>query len=199
MAIFVAGGFFLYLADEVGEQGWLTVLDQQITEFFHEHGPFWLVRLFAGITLLGDARTLGFLGVVVALWLALCRRWSFLLGWTAALLGAGELNTFLKSIFQRIRPQLANPWQVAPGWSFPSGHAMGSFVTYGFLAYLILRLTRFPPGVATSGLAALVLLIGLSRIYLGVHFLSDVVAGFAAATVWLGFCILATEQTQPSR
>jgi membrane-associated phospholipid phosphatase len=85
-----------------------------------------------------------------------------------------------------------------PGWSFPSGHAMGSFVTYGFLAYLLSRVpwARFPRRTVTAALAALVLLIGFSRMYLGAHFLSDVIGGYAAAAVWLTFCILVTDRTQ---
>ena len=84
------------------------------------------------------------------------------------------------------------------GWSFPSGHAMGSFVTYGFLAYLLTRVPRVdvPRRTAVAVLAVLVLLIGFSRIYLGAHYLSDVIGGYAAAAVWLTFCILVTDRTQ---
>jgi membrane-associated phospholipid phosphatase len=75
---------------------------------------------------------------------------------------------------------------------------MGSLVTYGFLAYLLTRITptHFPRRTAIAVLAGLVMLIGFSRIYLGVHFLSDVIGGYAAAAVWLTFCILITHQTQ---
>jgi membrane-associated phospholipid phosphatase len=70
----------------------------------------------------------------------------------------------------------SNHWVTPPGWSFPSGHAMGSFVTYGFLAYPLTRVPRadFPRRTALALLAVLVLLIGFSRIYLGAHYLSDV-------------------------
>ncbi len=84
------------------------------------------------------------------------------------------------------------------GWSFSSGHAMGSFVTYGFLAYLLTRVLRanFPRRIAVAVLVVLVLLIGFSRIYLGAHYLSDVIGGYAVAAVWLTFCILVTDRTQ---
>ena len=93
---------------------------------------------------------------------------------------------------------LPEPWITEPSWIFPSGHVMGSLVAYGFLAYLLTRITPayFPRRTALALLSGLVLLIGFSRIYLGVHFLSDVIGGYAAAAVWLTFCILMTHRTQ---
>ena len=75
---------------------------------------------------------------------------------------------------------------------------MGSLVAYGFLAYLLTRITpaHFPRRAAIALLAGLVLLIGFSRIYLGVHFMSDVIGGYAAGAVWLAFCIIMTHRTQ---
>jgi membrane-associated phospholipid phosphatase len=194
----LTGALFFYLADEVGEQAWLTRLDLEAAHTLHAHGTPWSVRLFEAVTFLGDAPTLAAIGVVVAIVLAVRRRWSLLLGWAAALSGVGELNPFLKGIFRRLRPQLPEPWIMEPGWSFPSGHAMGSFVTYGFLAYLLTRITpaNFPRRTAIVALAFFVLLIGFSRIYLGAHYLSDVVGGYAAAAVWLTFCVLMTHRTQ---
>jgi membrane-associated phospholipid phosphatase len=153
-----AGALFMYLADEIGEQAWLTQVDLAVAQFFHDHGTPWAVRLFEAITFFGNASSLGVIGLVTALVLAFQRRWSLLLGWAVALIGAGELNVILKDIFRRLRPQLPDPWVTPSGWSFPSGHAMGSFVTYGFLAYLLtdafsaysgelIEEAGFPPGV----------------------------------------------------
>ncbi|MBV9128821.1 MAG: phosphatase PAP2 family protein [Verrucomicrobia bacterium] len=193
-----AGALFIYLADEVGEQAWLTGLDSMVAQFFHHHGGPWLVHAFEAITLFGSASTLTLVGLAIALLLCALRRWSLLLGWVAALVGTGLLNRTLKGVVRRLRPKLPEPWVTEPGWSFPSGHAMGSLVAYGFLAYLLTRITppHFPRQTAIALLAGLVLLIGFSRIYLGVHFLSDVIGGYAAATVWLTFCILMTHRTQ---
>lgn len=193
-----AGALFVFLADEIGEQAWLMHFDAATAAFFHQNGAPWLVHLFEAITFFGNASTLAVLGVLVALVLAGLRRWSLLLGWAAALIGDGPLNMFLKGVFRRLRPQLPEPWITEPGWSFPSGHAMGSLVAYGFLAYLITRVSPpdFPRRAAVAILAVLVLLIGFSRIYLGAHFVSDVLGGYAAAGVWLTFCIVATHHTQ---
>ena len=125
-----AGALFMYLANEIGEQAWLTQVDLAFAQFFHDHGTPWAVRLFEAITFFGNASTLGVIGLVTALVLAFQRRWSLLLAWAVALIGAGELNVILKGIFRRLRPQLPDPWVTPSGWSFPSGHAaMGSFVT----------------------------------------------------------------------
>jgi len=136
-----AGALFVYLADEVGEQAWLTRLDSMVAQFFHRHGVPWLVHAFEAVTLFGSASTLAVLGLAVAVVLCALRRWSLLLGWAAALAGTGLLNTILKRVVRRLRPQLPEPWVTEPGWSFPSGHVMGSLVAYGFLAYLLTRIT----------------------------------------------------------
>jgi undecaprenyl-diphosphatase len=102
--------------------------------------------------------------------------------------GGALLNTGLKSVFHRARPTFASEFPVS-SWSFPSGHAMDSLIGYGLLAYWLGE--RFPHRrfIIRYAAAALILLIGFARIYLGVHYLSDVIAGFAAGTLWLTVCI----------
>jgi membrane-associated phospholipid phosphatase len=105
--------------------------------------------------------------------------------------GAGILNQFLKNTLQRQRPQLPNPWIAESGWSFPSGHAMCSLVIYGLLAYSICFLPTSRTFRLTFGLFTilLVIAIGFSRLYLGAHYFSDVMAGYLAAVFWLVLCI----------
>lgn len=108
-----------------------------------------------------------------------------------ALTGATIMDWMLKLIFHRSRPALSGLVAVS-GFSFPSGHAMVSFVFYGMLVYLLR--VNFKPGPSrylfTFFIALLVLAIGISRIYLGVHYPSDVIAGYAAGGLWLTGCIL---------
>ncbi|HNY64058.1 MAG TPA: phosphatase PAP2 family protein [Deltaproteobacteria bacterium] len=112
-------------------------------------------------------------------------------GFAAAILGGQLLNVLLKIIIQRQRPTDINALVHAGGWSFPSGHAMMSTVFYGMAAYFLVRSTGSwrmrVAWVALSGF--MMLLIGLSRVYLHVHYLSDVLAGFAAGLFWLTVCI----------
>ncbi|MFN3403606.1 MAG: phosphatase PAP2 family protein [Cytophagaceae bacterium] len=103
----------------------------------------------------------------------------------AVAFGSASLNVFLKYFFNRPRPDL--PLIEAFGLSFPSGHAMVSFAFYGLLIFIIHKEVksfglRF---ILISALALLIILIGISRIYLRVHFATDVIAGFALGAIWL--------------
>lgn len=107
------------------------------------------------------------------------------------LVGGILLNEALKLLFHRQRPGLPHLVE-ASGLSFPSGHSMVSFSFYGLLAYLIWVnfSNRALKLVAVPIMTVLILAIGISRIYLGVHYPSDVLAGFAAGSFWLVACIL---------
>jgi undecaprenyl-diphosphatase len=102
------------------------------------------------------------------------------------------MNRILKSIFERTRPLHDHGLALEEGWSFPSGHASGSMLVYGLLAYLIVRNTRsvWHLPVTLTG-AALVVFVGSSRVLLQVHYLSDILAGYACGAVWVGGCIAA--------
>ena len=103
--------------------------------------------------------------------------------------GGLALNVLLKVLFERSRPALPRVVEAA-GYSFPSGHAMVSLCFYGMLAFLLMRRVASFAGRVLIVTAAVVLIgaIGLSRIYLGVHYPTDVAAGYAAGATWLAFC-----------
>jgi undecaprenyl-diphosphatase len=151
-------------------------------------GPF-LDEAALEITSLGNGIVLIALVLVASVFLwQTNHRWSVYLLIIAAL-GGKFLNTVLKQYFDRPRPTIVDHIDVVHSMSFPSGHAMSSLVVYGSVAYLVARLEP-TPGLrrTTWTLAALVILgIGLSRMYLGVHYPSDVIAGFAAGLAWLAF------------
>lgn len=110
-----------------------------------------------------------------------------------SLAGGGFLNTVLKEVFHRARPDIQHLVS-AGGYSFPSGHAMIATAFYGMLGYLIwlnLRRSNKPSWYVMVLVFVLVVAIGISRVYLGVHFPSDVIAGFAAGGMWLLACVLA--------
>lgn len=116
----------------------------------------------------------------------------------ACSLGGALLNVLLKEWFKRDRPDLAAALSDAPGYSFPSGHTMGSMVVIGAMVWVVLRLSH-SRAVKTFSLAAgvsSILAISSSRIYLGVHWLTDVVAGLAAGLTWLVFAIVVWEASR---
>lgn len=133
------------------------------------------------------------LGIAVALILIIRRRYVYLTVWAIALLGGLALNHLIKIVFARPRPIFTDPIALEQSFSFPSGHSMLSFIAYGMAAYLLWRIVRNPTArilIVFNAVMAIVL-IGISRMFLGVHYLSDVVGGFTAGAVWLGACITA--------
>lgn len=146
------------------------------------------------VSLAGAPVTVAVLTMVVAIVLAVARKRTLLMGWLAAVVGGGILDWGLKTMFRRPRPEGAGPFLNGHSWSFPSGHSMGSLIAYGMLAYLLLLFARTGRQRVAIVVAAavLVLAIGFSRLYLGVHF-TDVIGGFAAAALWLSTCISGVE------
>jgi len=140
-----------------------------------------------------------YLGAVVALILTLRRRWLFLAGWTAALAGAAILNVALKYIIQRPRPIYAAEFVTHYSYGYPSGHAMESLVGYGMLAYLLVVFSGPSRRLQSTIVLAAAILIGaivLSRLCLGVHYLSDIIGGYSGGVFWLSACIAALEITR---
>lgn len=106
--------------------------------------------------------------------------------------GAVAINVTLKAVFQRERPNLFGDPFGLTSYSFPSGHSLGAMVGFGMLAFVVVRLARHTAlKLLALVLATLaILLVGLSRLYFGVHYPTDVVGGFIAGGTWLGVCIL---------
>lgn len=116
-----------------------------------------------------------------------------------ACLGALILNQGLKLFFAKPRPQLWTRLISESSFSFPSGHALGSLVLYGFLAYVLsMQFSRFAHWIYSLA-AGLIAAIGISRLYLGVHWPTDVLAGYAVGFLWLMFCITAIKLTTQAK
>jgi membrane protein DedA with SNARE-associated domain/membrane-associated phospholipid phosphatase len=189
-----AGCLWLFggLAEDVVTGDPLVRYDKAIDVYLHSAATPPLTTFFLVITAFGSIESVTLIGVLVAAFFAWRRRWLHLATWIAAVAGGAVLNHLLKGLFARPRPFFEHPLLIETSYSFPSGHAMESFVLYGMLAYFaVLALKTWRARVAVVFASALlVLLIGFSRMYLGVHYLSDVVAGYAAGGVWL--CTLIT-------
>jgi undecaprenyl-diphosphatase len=181
---FVIWAFF-ELADEVLE-GDSRAFDRAVLLWIHRNAPEWLGGPMRLVT------ALGYYYVVVPL-LAVAVYLFYRRGWrlSAVLLavstgGSIVLTTVLKGVFQRARPELFDSGYQASFYSFPSGHATVAVGFYGMLtvilAYRLEGLARW--AVAVSGVLV-VLMIGFSRLYLGVHYPTDILAGYLSALLWL--------------
>ena len=177
---------FAAIADEIPENSSMVRADNAITLWLQHHGTEWGETLFSVVSLFGS----GVLYVVAggAVLLYLLRR-DRLRAVTLAGAGVGVilLNNALKLVFHRGRPEYAAEFVHRQTWSFPSGHAMDSLVVYGVLACLLLETpfgARWRRTVLTV-VALLTLLVGYSRVYLGVHYTSDVIGGWLAGGVCL--------------
>jgi undecaprenyl-diphosphatase len=207
-AIVVAGAWlFAELAEQLASAGdakRLGELDDALSAAVGRNLPPLALQFFAGFTRLADTATLSVLGVVVAAILVWRQRRWLALGWVVAVAGNAVLNVTLKGIFERTRPIHDTTLFQPNGWSFPSGHSSGAVVAYGMLAYVLVR--AWPPAMTRLGGLSVVLVasavaftIGCSRIFIQVHYATDVLAGFASGSVWLAVCISSIELTRHYR
>ena len=187
---------FGLLAEEVME-GDATAFDRRILMAFrtpgdpgHAVGPAWLPEAMRDLTALGSTLVLAFVLACVLGYLLLAKKRGALVLVMTSVLGGQALSTMLKMGFARPRPDLvANAPQVFTA-SFPSGHAMLSAVTYLTLGALLMRLEtrRVLKAYFLAVACALTVAVGVSRVYLGVHWPTDVLAGWCVGTAWAVLC-----------
>ena len=185
---------FGFIVDEQISEG-ETHNDERFAEWLHGSATDPFTDLFRAITWLGNFTTL-LVVTLVAIGIFLRRRErtdAVFVG--LAFLGAEVLSSGMKLGFRRERPFFSDPLATESTYSFPSGHALVSLTVYGSIALVLARRlpTRGERVLLLASAAILVLAIGFSRLYLGVHFLSDVLAGYAAGTAWLALLYVALE------
>lgn len=179
------------LLDAVLDNDWLVRMDGIVESWFHGHATPTGVAVFNGVTQLGSPVGVAVVVVVIALYLWRVGAHLLLWAWLGTNAGGAVVEYVLKATVHRTRPQYAAAYLHGHSYSFPSGHTMGSTICYFLLAYLI----SSHPGVTLRArrlvVAAAVLLvsaIGFSRLYLGVHYPSDVLGGCMAGLAWLAAC-----------
>jgi len=178
---------FGYLAREILE-GQTLRFDAAIRQALHSFASPLLTRAMKGVTLLGSELLLGPLGALVTWLLVRMGRRHAAVLFVTAVLGGEALNYVLKLVFRRHRPDPFFDYALPSSFSFPSGHSMVSVTFFGVLAVVLSApWERRRHRIAVWILAiVLALAIGASRIYLGVHYPSDVAAGYLAALIWVG-------------
>lgn len=185
---------FLVLAHAV-HGGETQRFDAEVFHFFQDRQEPIVHRLMLCVSLLASGWAISgvSLACLLVFWRKPARRWDASNLLLAAAGGQGVVYG-LKALFHRARPEAVF---ASLGYSFPSGHAFAAVTLYGMLAYWLARGQERPRAVGVWGAGILlILLIGFSRIYLGVHYASDVAAGFAAGLPWLWGCLALPSRTQ---
>jgi membrane-associated phospholipid phosphatase len=182
---------FSKLAEEMAG-GELVSIDGTVVVWLHSHATGLATLLLSAVTSLGGTQVLLAVTLLATVGLLARRRIAHAALMGAAFAGGEALNSALKAAFERPRPSFSDPLATAAGYSFPSGHAMVSLTVYGGLAFVIAASvgSRRAQLLVLISAIVLVLAIGFSRVYLGVHYASDVLAAYSAGLAWLTLCAL---------
>jgi membrane-associated phospholipid phosphatase len=192
---------FGHIAEDVMTRDSIVLLDQKLTDWFQLHGTpalFWAMSVITGFASVAWIACATIVGAAFLIW---HRAWYRLLILLLVVPGGGMLNMLLKAAFRRDRPVLEHPLVVLHSYSFPSGHTMGATLLYGLAAVLALyraRTWRARAGIVAAASCS-IFLIGLSRVALGAHFLSDVLGAAAAGLAWLAVCVTSVETLRRQR
>lgn len=170
----------------------LAAYDEKVTNFIASYRQPALTRVMTFITHIGDVY--GYLiitTVSTVLFFIKFQNWRYVIEIFFVLIVSGLSNVALKQVINRARPDADHLVSVA-SLSYPSGHAMSAIAFYGFLIYIIynIRLNNWVKTALILIFSTLILGIGLSRIYLGVHYPSDVAGGYIAGFIWVIFCVI---------
>ncbi len=201
LVILFATWVFGSIADDVQNRERLTAFDTHFSNLVYLRGPEWFTSAMLVVTHAHD--TVPVLLVVFAIGAALIwkRHQRWMLALALAVGGGMLLNVLLKNIFQRTRPSLGNPILTVTSYGFPSGHTMAATCFWGLLAAFAVARIKSLLGRVLAGLFCLlmIVLVGFSRIYLGAHYLSDVIGAMVEGLAWLAFTLTSVETLRRAR
>jgi undecaprenyl-diphosphatase len=180
------------ISEDVINREPLTVVDAQLSTWLHAHRSPPLTTVMLMSTALGATLTVTCIAVAFLLYLFWRRCYYWLAAVASSVFGGMLLNKLLKYAFHRARPHFDDPILNLTSYSFPSGHTMMATVLYGTLAaYLVAEISGWRRRTLVILLAGfLIVLVGFSRIYLGAHYLSDVLGAIAEGLAWLSLCFI---------
>jgi undecaprenyl-diphosphatase len=195
LVVLICGWCFGEIAEDVSHGHPIVQVDQHVAVWFHQHASPTIIQVARTISFFGSVWWLTAVSVGVALFLVSRRDWLNASLVALVMVGGSTLNVVLKHFFHRERPVLENPLVTLSSYGFPSGHSMGATLLYGLLALLAWQNVRNRAArlACVVGASFWILLIGLTRIYLGAHYLTDVLGALAAGLFWLVFCWTAFE------
>ncbi len=189
--LWLAAWIFGEIASDVVAHAPITIVDLQLANWLHLQANSGWTPFMLFITDWHAPPGILLMSAILGRYLYLRRAYYWLATLVLAVPGGLFLNVPLKYLFHRARPHFDDPLLTLASYSFPSGHTMGATLFYGVLAaYLVCTWRRLSARVLAVCVAlAMVLLVGLSRMYLGAHYLSDVLAALAFSCAWLAICI----------
>ena len=183
---------FAVLLDSVREKDVLVHRDEAVATWFHLNGTPLGHRIFVFISWIGSPAAMAVVFGAAAIYLWRAKERTLMVAWVLSYVGGTVLDAVVKDVVRRPRPEFAGKFLYFNSWSFPSGHSMGSLIGFAMLAYTIIRVGKVKNKGAQIGIWAgatiMVILVGYSRLYLAVHFLSDVIAGYTLGLLWLAVC-----------
>lgn len=190
-AFALAGGLFFAIAWNVTASSSLVALDARVAQWLHGHARPALTALLLAVSDLHSTAAMGLWSVIFGVALARIKAWVWLLTLTLSVGGAMLLNLLLKDAYERARPHFDDPLVTLGTYSFPSGHTTAAVAFYGVLAaFLVSRFyDRRLRAAIVTGAIAMIALVAFSRMYLGAHYLSDVLAAVCSSTAWLVLCL----------
>lgn len=180
------------LVDSVLENELIVRWDIAAAAWIHARVTTFGTGVFEVITNFGSPVFVALLVVLMAAWCWRRKERVLAVGIVSICAGEAVLDFVLKSVIHRSRPEFGARFLHGQSFSFPSGHAFGGIVVYGLLAFLLVdfyRPERSSRRLVWAVASTLVFAIGLSRTYLGVHYPSDVIGGWAAGVAWLAVCL----------
>jgi len=191
--LLVAAWLFGAIAEDVVTGATITLVDVRLAHWFHDRATPGFTRAMLFVTHWNGIVGSSIMAVLLALWFWRLHAHYWLIVCLVAVPGGMLLNVALKHVFRRTRPSFDDPLLSLMTYSFPSGHTAAATVFYGLLAcYLVRRVRTWRArALVMLGAVVMVMLVALSRMYLGVHYLSDVLAAAAEGAAWLAICITA--------
>jgi undecaprenyl-diphosphatase len=199
--ILLAALVFGVLADDVVRGAAITQVDVRLARWFHARATPGFTRAMLFVTHWNGLLGSSVMAALLALWFRRRRLNEWLILTLVAVPGGMLLNVVLKHVVRRARPSFDDPLLTLETFSFPSGHTAAATVFYGLLAWWLLTRVRgpLPRALIVLGGCAMVCLVALSRMYLGVHYLSDVLAAMLESCAWLTVCVTAVSTLRRRR